>query len=57
MNRDRDAEARQVAQASRDAEASGQPATVDIRHGDFRDVLADLAAWRISRRTIPTRRS
>lgn len=40
--RDREAEARKIEQARREAEAQPQPATVDIRHGDFRQVLADL---------------
>lgn len=40
--RDRDAEDRRIAQARADAETSGVVATVDIRLGDFRDVLADL---------------
>lgn len=40
--RDRQAEERRIAQARADAEASGVVATVDIRLGDFRDILADL---------------
>jgi 16S rRNA G966 N2-methylase RsmD len=40
--RDRDAQQRRVEQAKREAEATGVQSTVDIRHGDFRDVLADL---------------
>ena len=40
--RDRDAEQRRVQQARREAEAQPEPLRVDIRHGDFREVLADL---------------
>ncbi|MGH3847535.1 MAG: DNA methyltransferase, partial [Pseudonocardiaceae bacterium] len=40
--RDRQAEQRRVAQARAQAAAEPTPTTVDIRHGDFRDVLADL---------------
>lgn len=40
--RDRKAEARRVEQAKKDAEAREHPPTIDVRHGDFRDVLADL---------------
>lgn len=40
--RDREAEARKVAEARADAEAQPEPSLVDIRHGDFREVLADL---------------
>lgn len=41
--RDREAEQRRIEQARREAEAQPEPTTVDIRHGDFRDVLADLS--------------
>jgi hypothetical protein len=40
--RDREAEARRIAQAQAEAAASPEPLRVDIRHGDFREVLADL---------------
>jgi 16S rRNA G966 N2-methylase RsmD len=40
--RDRQAETRKVAEAKAEAEAQPQPSLVDIRHGDFREVLADL---------------
>ena len=40
--RDRQAEQRRVDRAKAEATAAGTVATVDIRHGDFRDVLADL---------------
>lgn len=40
--RDREAEQRRVDQARMDAEQAGIQTTVDIRHGDFREVLADL---------------
>lgn len=40
--RDREAEARKVADAKAAAAAQDIPSTLDIRHGDFRDVLADL---------------
>lgn len=40
--RDRAAEAARVAQAKKDAAATVNKTTVDIRHGDFREVLADL---------------
>jgi len=40
--RDRQAQHRRVEQAKREAEAQPQPTLVDIRHGDFRNVLADL---------------
>jgi hypothetical protein len=40
--RDREAEERKVAQARAEAEAQPDPYTVDIRHGDFREVLADV---------------
>lgn len=40
--RDREAEKRKVEQAKEEAAAVGDVTTVDIRHGDFREVLADL---------------
>lgn len=40
--RDREAEQRRIAQAREEAAAQPTPTTVDIRHGDFREVLADL---------------
>jgi 16S rRNA G966 N2-methylase RsmD len=40
--RDREAEQRRVEQAKAEAAKMGDVATVDIRLGDFRDVLADL---------------
>lgn len=40
--RDREAEARRVAEAQEQARAQPFVATVDLRHGDFREVLADL---------------
>lgn len=40
--RDREAEARRIAQAKAEAAALPTPTLVDIRHGDFREVLADL---------------
>jgi hypothetical protein len=40
--RDREAEQRRVDQAKVEASKMGDVSTVDIRHGDFRDVLADL---------------
>lgn len=40
--RDREAEARRIEQGKRDAALAGVVTTVDIRHGDFRDVLAEL---------------
>lgn len=40
--RDREATTRRVAEAKREAATAGQVATVDIRHGDFRDVLDGL---------------
>lgn len=40
--RDREAEARRIAEAKADAESQPVVSTVDIRHGDFREVLADL---------------
>jgi len=40
--RDREAEDKRIAKAQAEAAASGLELTVDIRHGDFRDVLADL---------------
>lgn len=40
--RDREAEQRRIAQARAEAEAQPQPTIVDIRHGDFRNTLADL---------------
>jgi hypothetical protein len=40
--RDREAEARRIEQARSEAAAQPQPTVVDIRYGDFRDVLADL---------------
>lgn len=41
--RDRDAEARRIEQARKDAELADQRSRVDIRLGDFRDALADLS--------------
>lgn len=41
--RDRIAEQKRIEQARREAEAQPEPSRVDIRHGDFREVLADLA--------------
>jgi 16S rRNA G966 N2-methylase RsmD len=41
--RDREAAQRRVQEARESAARSPVSATVDIRHGDFRDVLADLA--------------
>lgn len=41
--RDREAEARRIEQARKEAAAQPEPTVVDIRHGDFREVLADLA--------------
>lgn len=41
--RDREAQARRVAEAKAAAEADPEPLTVDIRHGSFTDVLADLS--------------
>ena len=40
--RDREAEAKRVEQAKRDAEAREQAPNIDLRHGDFRQVLADI---------------
>lgn len=40
--RDREAEQKRVAQARREAEALPERPRVDIRHGDFREVLTDL---------------
>jgi hypothetical protein len=40
--RDREAEQRRVEQARREANAQPEPYTIDIRHGDFREVLADI---------------
>lgn len=40
--RDREAEARRIEQARREAAAQPEPTVVDIRHGDFREALADL---------------
>lgn len=40
--RDREAEQRRIDQARAEAAAQPAPALVDIRHGDFREVLADL---------------
>jgi 16S rRNA G966 N2-methylase RsmD len=40
--RDREAEQRRIEQARQEAAAQPAPATVDIRAGDFREVLADL---------------
>lgn len=41
--RDRQAEQKKVAEARAEAEAVGVTVTVDIREGDFREVLADVA--------------
>lgn len=40
--RDREAEAKRVEQAKRDAEAREHAPNIDLRHGDFRQVLADI---------------
>jgi 16S rRNA G966 N2-methylase RsmD len=40
--RDREAEQRRIEQARREAEAQPERTRVDIRHGDFREELADL---------------
>ena len=40
--RDRQAEKARIEQAKREADAQPEPTTVDIRHGEFREVLADL---------------
>lgn len=40
--RDREAEQKRIEQARAEAAAQPEPTVVDIRHGDFRDVLADL---------------
>ena len=40
--RNREADQRRVAQAKAEAAAAGIATTVDIRHGDFREVFADL---------------
>jgi 16S rRNA G966 N2-methylase RsmD len=40
--RDREAEAKRIEQAKVEAAAQPEPLRVDIRHGDFREVLADL---------------
>jgi hypothetical protein len=40
--RDREAERRRVEQAKKEAAAAAVATRVDIRHGDFREVLADL---------------
>jgi len=40
--RDREAEQRRIEEARREAAAQPEPTRVDIRHGDFREVLADL---------------
>lgn len=42
IQRDREAEGRRIAQAKAEAAAQPEPTRVDIRHGDFREVLADL---------------
>lgn len=42
ISRDRQAESSRVEQAKVDAESAGAPTKVSIRHGDFREVLADL---------------
>jgi ParB-like chromosome segregation protein Spo0J len=41
--RDREAERRRIEQARREAAAEPAPSRVDIRHGDFREVLADVS--------------
>lgn len=41
--RDRIAERARIEQARKEAEAQPEPTRVDIRHGDFREVLADVA--------------
>jgi 16S rRNA G966 N2-methylase RsmD len=43
IQRDREAEQRRVDQARAEAASTPVETTVDIRHGDFREVLADLA--------------
>lgn len=40
--RDREAERRRIAEAKSEAAAQPQPTRIDIRHGDFREALADL---------------
>lgn len=40
--RDRNAEQKRVEQARKDAELEGKETIVDIRHGDFREVLTDI---------------
>lgn len=40
--RDREAQERKIAKAKAEAEAQPVSTTVDLRHGDFREVLADL---------------
>lgn len=40
--RDREAEQRRIEDARREASSQPEPTVVDIRHGDFREVLADL---------------
>lgn len=40
--RDREAEQRRIEQARQEAAAQPAPTIVDIRHGDFREVLADV---------------
>lgn len=42
--RDRDAESRRILQAKKDADQSGVETVVDIRHGDFREELADVVS-------------
>lgn len=42
--RDREAEQRRIEEAKREAAAQPEPARVDIRHGDFREVLANLTS-------------
>lgn len=41
--RDREAEARRIEQAQAEAEQQPEPTLVDVRHGDFRETLADLS--------------
>ncbi len=43
IKRDEVAEQRRVAEARQEAEVQPEPARTEIRHGDFRDVLADLS--------------
>lgn len=42
IQRDKEAEQRRIKKAKADAASAGVQTSVDIRHGDFREVLADL---------------